>query len=521
MRAIRRIVAVLGAAGAVVLAGWLAPRSSEVGRAATPPASPTSATPPASPTPPTSATPPTPGTATVTLSATGRPIPPGFLGLSIEFKELQTYEKEGPLFLRVISLLKPEDGSPVTLRIGGKSADHVYWNATTAKPPQWVSVIGQPWLDRLNTLVRAAGAQVMLDLNLAVHSPVLEADFVQAAEQTLPHGSLTGLEIGNEPDLYWRQTQLEKQRIPSTKAATDWAANYSPTSYRADYASYARLLATQFPGLPIGGPELISAKPQWLSAVESLGPLAPQFLTIHRYAASTCFKAGSPYYPTVPMMLDEKQSAGLAQTVSGAVSQANAHHQALRLTEVNSVSCGGNQGVADSFATALWAPDALFEMIRAGVASVDWHIRPATLNAPFLALPTAIAPLPEMYGLAVFSQMTRPGAVLLGAKESAAKSVHLKAWAVRFVNGTRILLINKGPVTAATTLKGAPAGHAFLKRLTAPAVGSTSGVTFGGQTIGADARWHGTVRATLLQPSAGSYTVTVPGYSAALLTVYR
>ena len=39
--------------------------------------------------------------------------------------------------------------------------------------------------------------------------------------------------------------------------------------------------------------------------------------------------------------------------------------------------------MANSFATALWAPDVLFELLNAGVDGVNWHIRPSTLNAPF------------------------------------------------------------------------------------------------------------------------------------------
>ena len=35
----------------------------------------------------------------------------------------------------------------------------------------------------------------------------------------------------------------------------------------------------------------------------------------------------------------------------------------FRLDEVNSVTCGGTRGVSDTFATALWAPDALLSLL--------------------------------------------------------------------------------------------------------------------------------------------------------------
>jgi hypothetical protein len=106
---------------------------------------------------------------------------------------------------------------------------------------------------------------------------------------------------------------------------------------------------------------------------------------------------------------------------------------------MNSVSCGGNEGVADSFATALWAPDALFELMRAGVDGVNWHIRAELVNAPFMLLPGAIEPLPELYGLALFLQMLGPEARRTGASVSASAGLHVKVWAVTSRNGTSVL----------------------------------------------------------------------------------
>jgi hypothetical protein len=459
--------------------------------------------------------------AQLTLTAGSRSIPPSFLGLSVEYNELLAYEREGSLFDRVISQIKPEDGTRMMIRIGGKSADHVYWQTANGDPPPWVTVIGSAWLTGLGALVRRDDLRVLLDLNLAVHSPSLEESFAVAAERALPSGSLVGLEIGNEPDLYQLQPWLEKQRLASTDSTANWAQRYSAADYRRDYISYARALVSRLPGIALGGPDSISANPQWLAAVEGLGRLDPGFLTVHRYASSTCWPSSSPWYPTVALMLSESSSAGLAGTVTAAAAFAHAHHQALRLTEVNSISCGGNPGVANSFATALWAPDVLFELIRAGVNSVSWHIRPSTVNAPFLAKPASIVAMPELYGLAMFSQMTRPDARLLDTKLSAPAALHLKAWAVRFHGAMRVLLIDKGPLAANVALDLGMSGHAFLKRLLAPDVASATGVTFGGQSIGPDARWHGVRDAPPVPGHAGQYDVSVPGYSAALLSVYR
>ena len=194
--------------------------------------------------------------------------------------------------------------------------------------------------------------------------------------------------------------------------------------------------------------------------------------------------------------------------MKGAAAFAAANQMTLRLTEVNSVSCGGNSGVTDSFATALWAPDALFEMIRAGTVGVGWHIRPATVNAPFHLDRGGIEPLPELYGLAVFAQMTHGPSSLLRSTLVSSPGLHLKAWAVRKGAASTVLLINKGGREANVWLPAgaAPAGVAIVRRLQAPMIGSTAGLRFAGRWIGTDARWHGREITTGFAGAAASTT---------------
>jgi hypothetical protein len=451
-----------------------------------------------------------------------RRIPSSFFGLSLEYKELRTYLKSGVLFRRMLSIVRPRDGSPMLVRIGGKSADHVWWD-TKDRPPQWVTTLGQRWLSRLSGLVTQADLKVMLDLNLAVHSPTMAARFAKAAVQALPRSSITGFEVGNEPDLYWRQPWLEKQRIATTSRDVPqrWAGNYSPLDYQRDYRSYARAVMRAAPGIPLGGPEIVSFKADWLTVLSGLGRLAPGFLSIHRYASSTCLPPSSPHYPTLPLMLSERSSAGLARTTESAVQFAHAIHAQLRLTEVNSISCGGNRGVANSFATALWAPDVLFELLNAGVDGVNWHIRPSILNAPFDLDNGKLVPLPELYGLAVFAQMTHGPARLVDTSVSAPSGLDLKAWTVRRGGTSNVLLINKGRRDAQVIVPILPGvrGPAIIRRLRAPRIGSITGVQLAGRRIGSDGLWHGDEKDQRVAPHGGSYSITVPAYSAAMVAL--
>jgi hypothetical protein len=458
--------------------------------------------------------------AEVTFGSTGPVIPTSFSGVSMEYKDLASFARTGGLADRLISLIRPEDGEPLILRIGGNSADHAYWNTSTGGAPRWVFEIGEDWLGSLSDLTRRDGLHVMLDLNLAVHSPEMAASFAEAAAGALPAGSLAGLSIGNEPDLYRHQPGLARERVASTmpSASTQWTRGYSPMNYWRDYYAYAAALAKAAPGVSLAAPEMTASRPDWLAGLVGPGPLTPRLITIHAYASSICWPDNSTYYPTVASLLSENATAGLVDGLHGALALARASGRKLLVTEFNSVSCGGKEGVTDSVATALWAPDALFEMVSAGVTGVNWHIRPGMPNAPVRLTARGIQARPELYGLALFAQMVGREARLVSSKVSSPAPLHLKAWAVKSRAVWQVLLINKGSHTATVSLR-IPAVHgaAHVLRLRAPSVTSTDNVTLAGRWIGSDARWHGSeIRATLRQHQ-GTYLLSVPGYSAAVV----
>jgi hypothetical protein len=462
--------------------------------------------------------------AQIRLTGQSNSIPRSFFGLSLEVNELPTYVQEGAVFDRALSLLRPASGDDLMLRVGGKSADDAYWKSPVLNAPPWVFEIGDQWLGQLAALVARDRLRVTLDLNLATHSPLMAAGFARAASKALAPRGLAGLAVGNEPDLFGHQPGLDRERVDSTLRSTplDWTRDYSPLSYRRDYVAYARALARAVPGIPLAGPESARSSPRWLGVFRGLGPLMPKSLSIHRYASSTCWAKDSPRYPRISLLLSERSTAGLAERLRRAIAYAHQAGMSFLVSELNSVSCGGNEGVADSFATALWAPDVLFELLREGVDGVNWHIRPRLLNAPFELLAGAIEPLPEFYGLALFAQMIGPEASRLGVHVSSAGGLHLKAWATRSRAQTNVLLINKGTRSASVALSSAsPGGRALVQRLLAPSTSARDNVTLAGRAIGSDGRWHGRKVVASVPLRGGSYHVLVPGYSAALVQVAR
>ena len=192
----------------------------------------------------------------------------------------------------------------------------------------------------------------------------------------------------------------------------------------------------------------------------------------------------------------------------------------LRVSEINSVSCGRDGGVADAFATALWAPDTLFAMVKAGVNGVSWHIRPKPLNAPFhFKHGGGIVPEPELYGLAAFARMTQGPSRLLGSRVSGPRDTRLRAWVVQSRGIYRVLLINKAWQTLRVSLPTRGRRRDAVRWLTAPGPRATASVRLAGQRIGADALWHGSAVVKHQRSSGGRFHVRLGPYSEALVTL--
>jgi hypothetical protein len=251
-------------------------------------------------------------------------------------------------------------------------------------------------------------------------------------------------------------------------------------------------------------------------------------VTYHRYPLRACVTDPSAKgYPTIPSLLSDASASGLARGLTHFTGVAHAHHRPFRLTELNSASCAGAPGVSDTFASALWALDTLFNMEGAGVDGVNFHMLPGSHYELFSPSQTSSGQWqafvhPEYYGLLMFAQAFPVGARRL---KVGAPGGPVKVWATQDEAGNvRVTVINKDTANAHTVVVSVPGPTrtASLETLQAPSASSTSGVTLGGQTFGAETTTGtlpGSPSTTPVNPGAGRYTVQVPAASAALLTV--
>jgi hypothetical protein len=447
----------------------------------------------------------------VTRATTSRGLASDFLGLALEYNTIPRWAGNGsqpvdPVLVQLIRNLDPT-GKPL-LRIGGQSTDRTWWPVPGTSRPLGVTYDLSPaWTASARALVQATGAKLVLGLNLEADRPRI--DQVEAAHLVagLGRSSIAALDIGNEPDLY---------------TVVPW---YRPSQFATEFARALKVV----PGLPIAGPETSTVS--WFAAFTRFlsSRSRVRMLTSHAYGLNQCVtNPSSPAYPSVPHMLSLSASRGLLSGLTPYIALAHRSGATYRVDEMGSVSCNGRAGVSDTMASALWVMDALFSIAADDVDGVNLHTYPDSVNGLFdfeLSQGHWLGIVhPLYYGALMFAQAAPAGSRLL--RLAGGGQAQLRAWATLGADHrVRVLLINDSVSSSAQARVHAPAGYhsggGSVERLLAGGAYATSAITLGGQSFGA-ATPTGVLPAPALQtvaPRLGTYTVTLPASSAALLTL--
>lgn len=465
----------------------------------------------------------------VTVQATSaqRAVPFGFLGLSLEYSSIERYAGTDPsaldpVFLQLVRNLVP--GQAPVLRIGGDSTDRTWRPAPGLRQPPGVTFsITDRWLAVTRALARALHARLIAGLNLEADSPQLAAAEARGLIGGLGRGAVHALELGNEPDLY---PSFPWYRTPSGQHVTGRPPNYDMSSLIDDFTRFGAAL----PSGVLAGPSL--GAPGWTRELGRFLSDEPRvrLVTLHRYPLQLCFiPRGSARYPTVAHLLSPAASIGLADSFGRYSAVARAHGLTLRIDELNTVSCGADRAVSQTFASALWALNTLFEMVRDGIHGVNIHTFPGAGYDLFhigrVAGRWEAGVAPEYYGLVMFARAAPAGSGLLRVEHAAEGRV--RTWATRDATGTiRVLVVNTGTRArrVSVRLAGAPATSAQVQWLSAPGVRASHGVTIGGQSFRTPTftgLLPGSPQVSTVSAAGGRYSLTVPGASAVLLVAAR
>lgn len=450
----------------------------------------------------------------------GRTIPAGFVGLSMEFRGLEEYVGQDPNALdpAFVQLIRDIDPDQPVLRIGGDSTDWTWWPVPhVAQPPGVKYTLTPQWMSVARALATTLHGRLILGVNLEADNRSVAAAEANAMVNRIGRNEIAALEIGNEPELYasfgWYKSASGKQ-VPGR------SPGYNETDFFHDFSNFAGAM----PDVALAGPS--SGAHLWLAQLSSFlsAERRVHLATVHAYPLKRCSATADV---TIGQLLADSASHGLAQQIAPLVAAASSHGVPLRVDEINGVSCGGARGVSNTFASALWALDTMFELARTGVAGVNVQTVPKAINEVLGATDSGgtwqVRVHPLFYGLIMFAQAAPAGSRLL--RLSGPRPMGVKVWATRATNGRiHVVVINKQPSVGEAVRLRIPSmsAAASVEQLRAPNVAAENGVTLGGQTFGyqtSTGLLSGQAQTTTLTPSAGTYVVHVPAASATMLTL--
>ncbi len=421
-----------------------------------------------------------------------------FLGFSHDWGAAQSMMGQSStsvnnIYRELVNTLSTNMGGPLVLRIGGGSTDES--GTATAETVE-------PFAE----LAKASNVKFILGVNLGANNEQLAVQQASIFTSDIPATALSGIEIGNEPDGY------------SAKGIR--ASNYSYSNFLAEYKAWADGISTVSPWyVPIAGP--VFGTTLWdLDAQTDLlsSSLHAAMITQHKYVA--CYYKSSPLATNI--LLQPASSQLSLWYFKPYVAAAHAMHVPFRIAEMNSICNGGQPGVSNSFSSALWAIDTMFEFANIGVDGVNWNTSAdggaydlfhfATWKGDFIL--KSVNPL--YYGLLLFSQAAGQNAKLLNTSTLA--SANVKVWMTTNSQGhAHLVIINKEPSVSGNVQITLPGyGSGSISRLTGSSYLATSGIAIAGQTY--DGSVDGTLKLSpvigRVFPSNDVWTIPVNAMSA-------
>ena len=399
---------------------------------------------------------------TIDPRSTTTTIPEDFLGLGYETSAIaQTdyfTDKNRPLIQLYRNL-----SHQGLIRIGGNISDHTRFEpdgVATVNPEERVTIINETSLKNLAGFARATGWKVMWGLNLGAGSKEQAAQEAVAVDQALG-ANLQSFEIGNEVDLMRR-----------------YARDFG--KFHAAYSQYKAAIRAMLPRAVFSGPDV-----------------AGNFAFVEKFVASEAgdMKLATHHYyrggassPRATLQTLLARDEGFDHRLDALHALCVQHHLDYRINEVNSFSGGGKPGVSDTFGSALWCLDYLFDLASHGCSGVNMetdinqhafisHYSPIVHDAA-----GHCTARPEYYAMLAFA-MAGHGRLI---EATISKSdINCVAYSTQSNDASWVIVINKD-FTKDAQVKLEIASHsgtAKLYRLVAPSIEAKDHVTLGGSPV--------------------------------------
>jgi hypothetical protein len=411
-------------------------------------------------------------------------VPLDFTGLSYESPQLMNpafFSPENASLVQLYRNLSPHG----VLRTGGNLSAFTAWHNDPAQPTtpaeqlsfdqgkkywEWdltdpsirngkrEAIFTPASIQTLAAFLEATGWKLIYGLNFATGTPQ-QAAAEAACVQRLVGKNLIAFQLGNELDF--------------------WAGGFRPRSWSFDtfyaqWSDWVRIIRASAPNAPFAGPD-VAIRLDWVEQLAQKQQQDLALLSKHHYAMGP---AGDPRMdarhllgpdPDIQKEIDSAQRAKAIANVS------------FRNTECNSCFHGGQPGVSDAYASALWAADYMLTLAHGGHAGVNLHGGGEGIYSPIVGHAGSehgITARPLYYGMQ-FAQ-SFAGATMLEATLSAS-NINATAFAATHNRETLVALINKDalPLSIALDKKSLAGLHlSSIAKLSAPSLNSLTGVTF-------------------------------------------
>jgi hypothetical protein len=456
----------------------------------------------------------------------GNPIPADFTGLSYESAQLSEPEFFSPDNAQLIGYVRRLGASGV-LRIGGNTSEYCYWtpngaaqNPATAqhdeatvlqqaigpdkghKPPPPKKITPEA-VRNLRGFIDATEWKLIYGLNMGTESPetaAAEAEFVMR----LMGDRLIAFQLCNEPDLFFRNG-LRK-------------SDYNYAQFAQEWQHFFETIRAKLPHAPFAGPDT-AFNNEWLV------PFAKQFRDDVAFLSQHYYAEGPPENPSMTIARLLSPNPRLAAEFQGMAETQAATHVPFRLTETNSCYQGGKPDVSDTFASALWGADLMYQLATAGGVGINFHGGGYGWYTPIAGtVADGFTARPLYYGMLLFQQ-AGPGRLIAATIDHPDEAPLVDAYGLlgeEVEHGTiKAVVFNKHNDRAAslTIDSGRPATHARVLRLTGPRLDDTQDVTLGGNPVGAGGAWQAEGGEPV--PVAGGIaSLDLPAGAAALITFH-
>jgi hypothetical protein len=411
---------------------------------------------------------------TVDTSRALATMPQDFVGLSYESAQLADpafFSASNTTLVRAFRELCPRG----VLRLGGTLSDMTLWKGgasnsispeeaervrsryewrlvdqkATSKRP---ATLGPDGIAALGSFLRATNWKLLYGLNLGTGTPQRAAE--EAAVVARHAGDhLLAFQVGNEADLFG----------PSFRPA-GWGFD----RYFAEYQQFVTAVRARVPRAPFAGPD-VASKRDWVTKFAERAKGDVVLVSSHYYAMGP---AGAPGIDAQKLLGNDPRLTREIPVLMAAGKTAGAPY---RMTEGNTCYHGGQPGVSDAFASALWAADYLLHVAQAGVAGINLHGGGEGYYAPITGEPKATKLRPEYYGMQLAQQFA--GATFLPATLTG-DAQNVNAYAARQKGTLLVAVVNKSSDPVEIKLRGASSRATECWRLTAPSLDAKQGVHF-------------------------------------------